>query len=178
MNVPILKSPKGFDLLVTSFPIWDDDYKRNSTNYGMRSEMRFDFQLFLSDLSKGGKWVVEPPHYNFYINNTEAGHGGMIREGKAGSLLRDLFVVFPMVEEIAPGVRYYDCESHSCGSIVVYNPERPEYWLPVTVREVVQAKLEDCKDDKMMYDFIKQLINKMSEKELTLLPIMRVKMKS
>lgn len=165
-NIPMLTNPKGFDLLATSFSIWDDQYKQNVCNYGLRSEMNFDFQLFLSDLARGGKWVVEPPDYSFYINNTEAGHGGMIREGKAGSLLADLFVVFPMVEEIAPGVRYYDCESRTCGSLVVYNPERPEYWLPVTVKEVVQAKLDDCKDDKFMYDFIKVLIDKMSEGEL------------
>jgi len=74
-NVPMLTNPKGFDLLATSFGIWDDDYKRNDCNYGLRSEMNFDFQLFLADLSRGEKWVVEPPHYCFYINNTESGHG-------------------------------------------------------------------------------------------------------
>jgi hypothetical protein len=160
-NIPMLTNPKGFDLLATSSVIWDDQYKKNICNYGLRSEMNFAFQLFLSDLAGGGKWVVEPPHYSFYINNTKAGHGGRIREGKTGSLLADLFVVFPMVEEITPGVRYYDR-----GTLVVYNPERPEYWLPVTVKEVVQAKLEDCKDDKFMYDFIKPLIDNMSEGEL------------
>ncbi len=61
-NVPMLKNPTGFDLLATSFGIWEDNYKRDACNFGMRSEMNFDFQLFLSDLARGGKWVVEPPH--------------------------------------------------------------------------------------------------------------------
>jgi hypothetical protein len=66
-NIPMLASPKGFDLSACSFGIWDDNYKKNPSNYGFRSEMNFDFQLFLSN---GEKWVMEPPHYNFDINNT------------------------------------------------------------------------------------------------------------
>lgn len=74
-NVPMLNKPVGFDLLAVSFGISNDNYKRNAANYAMRSEMVFAFQLFLSDLSRGGKWTVEPPSYSFYINNTETGHG-------------------------------------------------------------------------------------------------------
>ena len=90
----------------------------------------------------------------------------MLNEGKEGSLLAELFPVFPLVKEIAPGVRYYDCEARTCGNIVVFNPERPEYWLPVTVREVVQAKLKLYKDDQGLFDFVKTLVDKMSEVEL------------
>jgi hypothetical protein len=163
-NVPLLANTKGFDLSAVAFGIWDDDYKKNPTNYGMRSEMNFDFQLFLSS---GGKWTIEPPHWNFDVNNTESGHGGMNKEGTAGSFLNSLFTVFPFVKELAPGVHYYDCENRTCGSLVVFNPNRPDYWIPVTVREVVKEKLVYYKEkDKMIYDFIKPLIDKMSEQEL------------
>jgi hypothetical protein len=163
-NVSMLSNPKGFDLNAVAFGIWDDEYRLRKSNYGLRAELDFGFQLFLS---AGGKWTVEPPHYEFEINNTESGHGGMLKEAKDGSLLQELFVVFPFVTEIAPGVHYYDCESRGCGSLVIFNPARPEYWLPVTVREIVNVKLKYySENDKMLYDFIKPLVDKMSEEEL------------
>lgn len=73
--MPVLNEPVGFDLSAVSYGIWDENYKRNEANYGMRSEIKYAFQLFFTDLSRGGKWVVEPLSYSFYINNTEAGHG-------------------------------------------------------------------------------------------------------
>lgn len=121
-NLPVLANPKGFDLSAVAYGIWDDDYKKYTANYGMRSEMNLDFQLFLSD---GGKWTVEPPHWNFDVNNTESGHGGMNKEGTAGSFLTSIFTVFPFVKEIVPGVNYYDCENRTCGSLVVFNPNSP-----------------------------------------------------
>ena len=35
-NIPMLTTPKGFDLLATSFGVKDDDYKRNAFNYAMQ----------------------------------------------------------------------------------------------------------------------------------------------
>jgi len=164
--IPVMKANKGFDLKATLTGYWDDEYKACPWNYGLRGELNFDFQLFVKENGKEGKWTVEPPHWSLDINNTEEGHGGMIKEDTGGSLLKELFVVFPLVKEIAPGVNYYDCEARTCGSLVVFNPARPNYWLPVTVREVILAKLEACKDDTFMTDFIKPLIAKMSDEEL------------
>jgi len=72
LNVPMLKSPKGYDLAATTYGGWDKYYRMNNCNYGLRTELNFDFQLFFSG---GGKWTIEPPHYSFEINNTETGHG-------------------------------------------------------------------------------------------------------
>lgn len=166
-NIPLMKANKGFDLSATLFGIWDDEYIKSPGNYGIRGELNFDFQLFLEENGKAGKWTVEPPHWAFYINNTESGHGGMIKEGNEGSFLKELFLVFPLVKEIAPGVRYYDCEERTCGSLVVYNPDNPPYWLPVTVKEVVDAKLAFYKkDDIAIYEFILPIVSKMSEEDL------------
>lgn len=163
-NIPILKNPTGFDLDAVAYSIWDDNYKLKNSSYGLRAEMNFGFQLFLSD---GGKWTIEPPHYEFNINDTESGYGGILYEGKDGTLLKELFQVFPLVTEIAPGVCYYDCDARSCGSLVIFNPNRPSFWIPVSVREVVDAKLKYYKqNDKMLYDFIKPLVDKLSEDEL------------
>lgn len=167
-NIPVMKANKGFDLNVTLFGFGGETYMNRPCNYGLRGELTFNFQLFLKDESGvERKWTVEPPHFEFYINNTEAGHGGMLNEGNEGSFLKELFVVFPLVNELANGVRYYDCGPRTCGSLVVFNPDRPNYWLTVTVREVVKAKLKYYKaTDQSIYDFIKPLVDKMSENEL------------
>lgn len=165
-KISIMRENKGFDLLGTLFGHFDDDYNKRSTTYGLRGELRMDFQLFLKEKGKEAKWTVEPPFWGLGVNNTESGHGGMIKLGKEGSLLRELFLVFPLVREIVPGVRYYDCEQRTCGTLVVYNPARPDFWLPVSVKEVVKAKLEYFKDDKMMHDFIQKVVSQMSREEL------------
>jgi hypothetical protein len=167
-NIPVMNINKGFDLAVSLTGYADDNYKVHKWNYGLRGELNFDFQLFLKDANGEGKWKVEPPHWSLEINNTEmGGHGGMLNEGGEGSILGQVFMVFPLVKELAPGVRYYDCAARTCGEVVVFNPDRPDYWLPVTVREIVDAKLKYYKEnDRMIYDFIKPLIEKMSVTEL------------
>lgn len=138
--------------------MWDDEYKIQNYNYAYRCEMDFAFQLFIIENGKETKWTIEPPHYEIDINNTEAGHGSNFDIGE----LTGLFVVFPLVKEIAPGVRLY-----GDGNLIVYNPNQPEFWIPLTVREAVNAKLDFYrKDDKSIYDFIKPLVDKMTEEEL------------
>jgi hypothetical protein len=166
-SIPLMSSLKGFDLSVTLFGYGNPGYLELRQNYGLRGELRFDFQLLMTDdKGKEKKWTVEPPFWRIEINNTETGHGGCRNEGKDGSLMKELFLVFPLVAELAPGVRYYDSENRSSGSLVIFNPNRPSYWLPVTTREVVNAKLEQWKDEPMYLDFVKPIIAKMSQEEL------------
>ena len=166
-NTPMLKNPAGYDLHAVSYGISNDDYNKNAANYGLRSEMVFAFQLFLSDLSRGGKWMVEPPEYTFYINNTETGHGTnpnykyfSVSEydpfgvknfspaqekaiNEAVVKLNGIFAVFPFAKEMAPGVHIYkESADGYFHHIIVYNPERPPYWLPVTLRELANFYLE------------------------------------
>jgi hypothetical protein len=158
-NVKMLAEPKGFDLPVTFGRMWDDEYKIQNYNYAYRCEMDFAFQLFIIENGKETKWTIEPPHYEIDINNTEAGHGSNFDIGE----MKGLFVVFPLVKEIAPGVRLY-----GDANLIVFNPNRPEFWIPITVREVVNAKLDFYfKEDKSIFDFIKPLVDKLSEEELS-----------
>ena len=192
-NVPILNNPVGFDLSAVSYGIWDDNYKRNAANYGMRSEIVFEFQLFLADLARGGKWVVEPPSYSFYINNTEAGHvtnpnykyfsdseydpAGVknfspVQEkaiNDAVEKLNGIFAVFPHTKEIAPGVDLYNESADGYFfHLIVFNPERPPYWLPVTVKELADIYLEYYTqiEDEFMLQYLKKEIAGFSEEEL------------
>lgn len=180
-NVPIMADPKGFDLDATVYGIWDDHYVKRPCNYGLRGELNFDFQLFVKNNGKEGKWTVEPPHWSFYLNDTESGHGTNFHfEGydelkddaslkttldNVTGRLNDLFAVFPFEKEMAPGVSLF-----GNGNLIIYNPERPPFWLPVTVREVVELKLafysirED--DRKGIYPYLKEVISKISKEEM------------
>lgn len=177
-NVPMFNNPKGFDLNAWAYGTWDDNYKLKKSSYSLRTEIDFGFQLFYS---KGGKWIVEPPHYSFDINDTETGHGtnfggydgyrAQVDDPKLEQALNDAtlkiseyFCVFEPVKEIAPGIRLY-----KDGSLIVFNPDRPEYWIPVTVKEIMQAKMNYWKikpGDKEVCNYFEAAYNKMSEEEL------------
>jgi hypothetical protein len=163
LNITMLKSPKGFDLSATTYGGWDKYYRMNDCNYGLRTELDFGFQLFFS---AGGKRTIEPPHYSFDINNTETGHGtnpnyDCFNELKddpgqekaindAAIKMNGLFMVYPFVKILAPGVNLYDCDLGGCGTVVVFNPDRPDFWLPVTVREMADIHLQYYKAQTKM----------------------------
>jgi hypothetical protein len=187
INIPMLKNPKGFDLAATTYGGWDKYYRMNKCNYGLRTELDFCFQLFFS---AGGKWTIEPPHYSFDINNTETGHGtnpnypffdelqddpGLEKAINDASLkMNGVFPVFEFVKQIEPGIDLYreaaDAYPHH---LVVYNPERPPYWIPVTVREMAEMHLQYYKlrnkieMDRMLLAQLEKEISELSEDELT-----------
>lgn len=181
-NNSVLASPKGFDLHIWYFGMYDDNYKLRQCNYGIRSEIRFDFELFILENGKETKWTVEPPNYKLYINNTASGHGSNfcnyegykvqdddpsleIHFDKAVAGLCDLFVVFPLEKEIAPGIRLY-----GDGNLVVFNPDRPSFWVPVTVKEVMELKMIYYNireaDRQFVYPYLKEAFDKMTPDEL------------
>jgi hypothetical protein len=185
-NVPMLLNPKGYDLDAWAYGSWDDHYKMNKTNYALRASIDFNFQLFLSD---GGKWTVEPPHYEFDINSTESGHGtnpnypyfDELQDdpklekaiNDASIKMNDVFLVYPFVKSIAAGVNLYDCENGGCGTVVVFNPDRPAFWIPVTVRELAEIHLQYYKlrnkseMDRMLIAQLEKEISELSEEELS-----------
>lgn len=171
----VMNNPKGFDLWVYLTGYWDEKYKIQPSNYGRRCELNFDFRLFYRE---GGQRKVEPPHWSFEINNTEYGHGTNSNlpgwdntkdaeslekpMNKAAADLNDLFRVFPFVREIAPGVKLY-----GGGNLIVFNPDRPPFWIPVTVREVANMKLAYYSlIDKILLPVLKEEIAKLTEDQL------------
>lgn len=188
-NVPMLNNPKGYDLDAWVYPIFDDTYKLNRCNYAMRAEVNFKFQLFYSS---GRKWTIEPPYFGFYVNNTEEGHGTNPNYkyysdseydpartknfspaqqkaiNDAVVKINGVFSVYPFVKELTPGVNLYDCENGGCGSVVVFNPERPDFWIPVTLRELADMYLEyyTSQKDEFMLPQLKKEIAELSEEEL------------
>jgi len=175
-HVPIMFNLKGFDLLAATYNSGSNYYQKRPCNYGLPCEMNFEFQLFYA---KGGQWVVEPPAFEIDINNTETGHdsgstwnGYDYREedptleaqiNKATGELNDLFVIFPFVKDLVPGVRLY-----GDGRLIAFNPDRPPFWIPVTVREVADRMLAymSLKKDVLLLPRLKQEIAKLSEDEM------------
>jgi hypothetical protein len=188
-NVSMLNKPAGFDLRAVAYGIWDDHYMKSQANYGIRSEMTFMFQLFLADLSNGGKWTVEPPSYSFNINDTESGHHSRgnfpyfdelkddpAKEkaiNAAAAKINGIIAIFQYQRQLAPGVDVYQesADGDRC-HIIVYNPERPPYWLPLTVKEVADIYLEyyslhqKQEIDRMMLEQLKSEIAELSAEEL------------
>lgn len=184
-EVPMLHSPVGFDLLATTYGQWDKNYQMSKRNYGLRTEMDFSFQLFMS---KGGKWTVEPPHYSFNINNSETGHGtnpnyptfdelkddpAMEKSfNVAATKMNEVFTVYPFVRTLSPGVNLYDCESGGCGIMVVFNPHRPDFWVPLTLQELADIHLEYYKlrdkteMDRLLLSQLEKEIAELSAEEL------------
>jgi hypothetical protein len=184
-NVPMLLNPKGYDLDAWAYESWDDHYKMSKRNYALRAEMEFNFQLFLRD---GGKWTVEPPHYEFYINSTESGHGtngnypyfDELKDdpkleraiNDAATKMNEVFAVNPFVKSLVPGVNYYDVESKDFGTLVIFNPDRPAFWIPVTVKELAEIHLQYYKlrnkteMDRMLIVQLEKEISEFSEEEL------------
>lgn len=184
-NVPMLLNPKGYDLDARAYGSWDDHYKLSKSNYALRAEMDFNFQLFLSD---GGKWTVEPPHYEFDINSTESGHGtngnypyfDELKDdpklekaiNDAATKMNEVFAVYPLVKSLVPGVNFYDVESKDFGTLVIFNPDRPAFWIPVTVRELAEIHLQYYKlmnkseMDRMLIAQLEKEISELSEEEL------------
>ena len=185
LNIPMLQNPKGYDLAATTYGQWDKYYLLNESNYGLRTEMDFSFQLFYS---AGGKWTVEPPHYSFDVNNTETGHCTNPNYTNFNELEDDpsmeqaindaairmngIFTVFPLVKELARGVNLYDCEMGGCGTLVVFNPDRPDFWIPVSVREMAEIhrqyyKLRNKTEmDRMLLTQLEKEISDLSDDEL------------
>lgn len=171
----IMTGPKGFDIWIYLTGYWDEKYKIQPGNYGRRCELNFDFRLFYRE---GGQRKVEPPHWSFEINNTEYGHGTNSNlpgwdntkdpeslekpMNKAAADLNDQFRIFPFVRDIAPGVRLY-----GGGNLIVFNPERPPFWIPVTVREVATMKLAYYSLIEVhLLPYLKEEIAKLTEEEL------------
>lgn len=187
-NNPMLTEPKGYDMRALSNYTWSDYSTITEGEYGIPAEMSFIFELFGRD---GKKWVVEPPQYGFYINNIAGGHHGWYftpdtktedsgrynksqaaAVEKATEKLVHYFPVFPLIAQPFPGVNIYEVAKDGGTLITIFNPDRPPFWLPVTVKELADASLEyysllqNIEIDRMLLAELKKEIAAFSPEEL------------
>jgi hypothetical protein len=177
---PMLKPPKGFDAEWIFFNNGFGRFER-AADYSTEGEMRLLFEIFEIENGKEVTWKDECPSWSIKINSNRYGHGGNFGgfdsysvEGndppqeeafdKALAKLFECFYVFELEREIAPGVRLY-----KNGNLVVFNPTRPDYWIPVSVKELMDAHLNYWKikpEWKVVYDRFLKVYNDFTPEEL------------
>lgn len=119
--------------------------------YGVPVRVSFEFAAwFKMKDGKEARNFIEPPEWSLHMN--------VIQPGWVGGFNRnpDFFTVSDKKENIAPGIDVYDGEC-----FVIYNPDRPDYWLPVTVKEAFDVIYEWNKknSDEIQWSYAKKMLD-------------------
>jgi hypothetical protein len=141
--------------------------------YGIPSEISFGFGDWFMDKGQPKFYKIEPPSWKLQVNNLNSFAGSSFssvtskptEEPKQGfnfekwksvsEKLSECFSIPGQKEELANGIDRYNSEI-----IVVYNPERPPYYLPVKFRELAEWKIDYWKlhPDKIQSDMITEMM--------------------
>ncbi len=160
---PVLKDIKGFD----GEAYLNGGRCNTKSGYGLPSSVKFYFKTWSLRKGKEVQWINEPPEWRFEVNMTEkfCSNGfnvsdysnsynptnpafNEIATNKSTVALRELFFLPGVKEEVCPGIdRYSD-------NLVIFNPNLPEYWNQVTIRETFRLLMEYYKllPDKIQVD--------------------------
>jgi len=155
-NNPVVDHPIGFDALV-GFTAYCFDEKNKMEDYGIQSSLDFSLNHFYiengvscratGNTAHGTEIFINNPIYYISTQFDEAefktddpAHLKQPLE-KARENLRKYHTTAPLIKEIAPGVRLYAESGWFKGALLVFNPDRPDIWIPVTVKEIMEAKL-------------------------------------
>jgi hypothetical protein len=167
---PVMIDPKGFDCQTYVFAIQCD----SKFGYGISSELRFDFGAWFTDKGQPLVYKIEPPNWKMQVNDlfhfANKGTYGFStqkpsekpKEGfnyakwnSVGAKIRECFFIPGPKEELGNGIDRYGSEL-----IVVYNPERPPYCLPVKFRELAEGLIDYWRlhPDKAQSDMITKML--------------------
>lgn len=137
---PVLNELKGFDADLLLYAQQCDP----KFGYGIPSRLRFGFCSWINFKGKEICGKIEPPAW--YLNFNVLGNMGSSsydpinkkkavtqkeKRDEAARRLSELIYTTGKKEMLALGIDVYNGQD-----VVVYNPDRPPYWLPITVREV------------------------------------------
>lgn len=167
---PLISGMKGFDC---DARVLGADFRQRN-GYGIPSVMVFNFCCWYLEKGKVIRWNIEPPHWDILINqlNPFQAEGVFlytsnkpwqnIRKGfnyelwvKSAENIREIFFQPGKKENIGRGIDRYNDET-----IVIFNPDREPYWIPVTVREAFNLIIQywELCPNQAQVDFIgKQL---------------------
>jgi hypothetical protein len=145
---PVLNELNGFDGRAR---IYNSIACQYEGVYGVPARISFEFAAWyrLKD-GREVRGLIEPPEWSIYINSIQPGWtNGFSRKP-------DLFAVPEKKETIAPGIDVYDGEC-----FVIYDPARPDYWLPVTVKEAFDVAYAENKrnSDEVQWGFAKKMLD-------------------
>jgi hypothetical protein len=162
---PVLSDIRGFDGRARIYNVGcDEDGK-----YGVPSRISFEFASWYRN--KDGtesRGFIEPPEWTLIINKLKptANRWVFSADDIAGD--RSYFIVPLEKKTTEPGIDVYGGECY-----VIYNPDRPQYWLPVTIKEVYMGIIESFKKKardttgrKYMIDLLTKEYNDIPESDL------------
>jgi hypothetical protein len=150
-NNQVLNPPIGYDASV-SFSGNSCDKITDKQDFGVQCLINFSFHYFYIENGvslAATDWAAHDIEIN--INNPiiqishQYGETGFQSDDpphlkqpleKALEDLQQYYNSAPVEKEIAPGVRLY-----AGGHLLVFNPGRSDIWIPVTVKEIMEAKL-------------------------------------
>jgi hypothetical protein len=162
---PVFINQKGFECETYVFAKNCPD----KFGYGIPSEIRFGFGDWFMDKGQPKFYKIEPPSWTIQVNNLNYFAGSSYSSGTSkpsekpkegfnyekwenvGAKLHECFYIPGQKEELGPGIDRYISEI-----IVLYNPERPPYYLPVKFRELAEWLIGYWKlhPDKLQSDMI------------------------
>ena len=133
---PVLDDIKGFFGQARLHPM--SMTCRREVWYGVPVRIAFEFCFFF--YNKDGKVVyntIEPPSWSLYTNDFIPGWSDIFDGAHS-------YFTMPLRKKtVEPGIDVYDGECW-----VLYNPDRPPYWIPVTVEEAFNAAREFAAKEK------------------------------
>ncbi len=177
---PVFTNQKGFNCVVYVFAKNCPD----KFGYGIPSRLRFDFGAWFLDKGQPKVYKIEPPSWDVIVNSLENAFGGNYSLGASkpsetpkegfnfekwksvSDKLHDCIYIPGQKEELGNGIDRYSSEL-----IVVYNPERPPYYLPVKFRDLAEWIIEYWRlhpnklQSDMMLEYIEAEYSKFSETE-------------
>lgn len=150
-NDPVLNHPVGNDSRVTFSGNLCDKHL-NEDDFGIQCQIYFAFHDFYLENGVSHTATGNTAHgTGFLINNPtnlissqftetgfQTGDPPLLKQPleKVLENLRQYYTSAPVEKEFAPGVRLY-----AGGHLLVFNPDRPDIWIPVMVKEIMEAKL-------------------------------------
>jgi hypothetical protein len=162
---PVFIDQKGFDCETYVYTM----NCPGKFGYGIPSRLSFGFEDWFTDKGKPSKYKIEPPSWSITVNDLSYFASGSYSFGaqkptetpKAGfnyekwksvnDKLSECFYLPGEKEVLGNGIDRYISEI-----IVVYNPERPPYCLPVKFRELAEWLIDYWKlyPDKFQADMM------------------------
>lgn len=156
----------------------------NKYGYGIPSRLSFGFEDWFMDKGQPKKYKIEPPSWSIIVNSLDNVFGSNYSLGASkptekpkegfnyekwksvSDKLHDCIYIPGQKEELGNGIDRYSSEL-----IVVYNPERPPYYLPVKFRELAEWLIDYWKlhpnklQSDMMLEYLEAEYAKFSETE-------------
>ncbi len=162
---PVFTNQKGFDCETYVYA----ENCPDKYGYGIPSRLSFGFEDWFMDKGQPKKYKIEPPSWSVVVNSLANAFGANYSVGDSkpdekpkegfsyekwksvNDKLHDIIYIPGDKEVLGNGIDRYGSEL-----IVVYNPERPLYYLPVKFRELAELKIEYWKlhPDKLQSDMI------------------------